>query len=254
MNANNQIRFLIIAGVLLVGFLLMFLGYVAWGFGLHAALMLPLLWGTLCPNSRFFGPIQIVTGTEDLWLTLDDGPDPVDTPEILKLLKQHGVKATFFVIGEKADRYPELIQQIHDAGHGIGNHSWSHSQAWFWCHGPRRTQREIEKCQQRIKAITGEYPTLFRAPVGHHNIFVHQVLNSSGMKLVGWSSRGYDAVASDSEKSARRICESMQPGGIILAHEATPIAVDVVKSILEFAEQRDWKFSVPIGIEMGVEK
>ena len=186
MNVNNQIRFLIIIGVLVLGVFLMLCGHVALGLGMHVVLMVPLLWGTLCPNSRLFGPIQIVTGTADLWLTIDDGPDPVDTPALLILLKQHGVKATFFVIGEKVDRYPELIQQIYDEGHGIGNHSWSHSQAWFWCHGPRRTQQEIERCQQSVKAITGESPTLFRAPVGHHNVFVHQVLRSLGVRLVGW--------------------------------------------------------------------
>jgi len=217
-------------------------GYFTLGIALHGVVVIPLLWGTLRPNSRFFGPIQSRSQTDDLWLTIDDGPDPVDTPNLLKLLDEYNIKATFFVIGEKAERYPELIRQIDDAGHSIGNHSWSHAQAWFWCHGPWWTRREIARCQRCVESITGVAPTLFRAPVGHSNIFVHQVLGDLGLRLIGWSSRGYDAVSANAGEVIQRICKSMQPGAIVLAHEATPIAEEVVRAILDHAKQQGWKF------------
>ena len=96
-----------------------------------------------------------------------------------------------------------------------------------------------------LESITGHAPKLFRAPVGHHQIFVHAVLKSLGLKLIGWSARGYDAVSSDEEKVIRSIRASMKPGVIILAHEATPIAVDVVESILQITKEKGWAFSIP---------
>lgn len=242
---NNSWRCGVIVCLLLLGFFLMGMGFWLAGVVLHLGVMGPLLWGTLSPNARLFGPIQTDTGTDDLWLTIDDGPDPVDTPALLKLLQKHRVKAIFFVIGDKAERYPELIQQIHDEGHEIGNHSWSHSQAWFWSHGPMRTRREIERCQQCVESITGVAPRVFRAPVGHHNVFVHEVLRRSNLRLVGWSSRGYDAVSTDAEEVTRRICGSMRPGAILLVHESTPIAEEVVEAILVHAEKQGWTFSIP---------
>ncbi|NCQ65054.1 MAG: polysaccharide deacetylase family protein, partial [Alphaproteobacteria bacterium] len=88
------------------------------------------------------------------------------------------------------EQHPELIREIVRRGHQIGNHTWSHPQASFWCHGPIRTYREIARCQSAIKAITGAAPTVFRAPVGHSNLFVHPVLEKFGLRLAGWSSRG----------------------------------------------------------------
>jgi len=239
---SNRLRFIVMMAVLLFGVYLMIFGSFGLGVFLHVVVVLPLLWGTLHPNSRLFGPVQSHTQSDELWLTIDDGPDPVDTPNLLKLLDEYNVKATFFVIGEKAERYPELIREIHDAGHGIGNHSWSHAQAWFWCHGPWRTKLEIERCQECVESITEVAPSLFRAPVGHSNIFVHRVLRHLDIRLIGWSSRGYDAVATDAGEVSQRICESMQPGAIVLVHEATPIAEEVVQTILDHAVQQGFKF------------
>ena len=140
--------------------------------------------------------------------------------------------------GEKVDRYPELAQQIHAAGHELANHTWSHPQSTFWCRGPQGTRREIERCQRSIEQATGVSPSLFRAPVGHHNLFVHEVLRDNNLALVGWSSRGYDAVSTAVEKVRKKLCASMQPGAIILAHEATPIAAEVIQSILEHAKDQ----------------
>ena len=242
---TNVIKSLIIVTALSYGVWLMGTG--SWGVGLavHALIMTPLLWGTLHPSSRLFGPVQTTTGSDDLWLTIDDGPDPEDTPALLELLKKHDVKATFFVIGQKAERHPELIRQIADAGHSIGNHTWSHPQASFWCKGPWSTFQEIVRCQKTIQSITGNAPTLFRAPVGHSNIFVHAILKQLNLQLIGWSSRGFDAVSSDADQASQKIIQSMKPGAIILAHEATEIAPQVIQSIITHAKDNGWSFITP---------
>jgi len=165
---------------------------------------------------------------------------------ILKLLKKHGVKATFFVIGKKADEYPDLIRQIHAEGHQLGNHTWSHPQSTFWCAGPWRTQREIVRCQDSIKNIIGVAPKVFRAPVGHHNFFVHAVLKLCGLRLIGWSSRGFDGVSQNADEVVNRILKSLQPGGIVLAHEDSAIAEEVAEAILSQVHERGWSFVNPL--------
>src|SRR5262245_23501370 len=81
----------------------------------------------------------------EVWLTIDDGPDPEDTPRLLALLAEHGARATFFVIGEKAERHPELIRDIVAAGHEVAHHTYTHPLASFWCAGPRRLARELDQ-------------------------------------------------------------------------------------------------------------
>jgi len=242
---NNLIRWATFVFLLLWSVVLILRGECWWGITLHAAVVGPVLWGTLNPNSKIFGPIQKKTGTDELWLTLDDGPDSADTPILLELLARYHVKAVFFVIGEKAEKYPELIRQIHAEGHTIGNHTWSHPQSTFWCRGPWATYREILRCQKVIESITGESPTLFRAPVGHSNMYVHQTLKKLNLQLVGWTSRGFDAVAKDAGIVVERIVGSMEPGSIVLAHESTPMAAEVLERIIQHVHTQGWRFSDP---------
>lgn len=228
------------------GIWLMLSGYFWAGMLVHVAVVGPILWGTLNPHSRLFGAIQRQLPNNQLWLTLDDGPDPQDTPAVLNLLREYGVKATFFVIGEKAKEHPELIQKIIAEGHQLGNHSHSHPQGSFWCLGPQRTQREIVRCQEAIADITGDAPAIFRAPVGHHNLFVHPVLRKQGMKLIGWTSRGLDGVSKDVDLITSRLKSTMAPGSIILAHEGNGIASEVVTAVLDHAKKEGWSFIDPL--------
>ena len=93
---------------------------------------------TLVPGCGWWGAVQTRTEEDGVWLTIDDGPDPEDTPAILKMLEAAGATATFFVIGEKAERWPELIRAISEAGHGIENHTLTHPQFSFWRAGSGR--------------------------------------------------------------------------------------------------------------------
>ncbi len=245
MIAGLIFRSVLIAVVFAGSVFLMATGNFLIGFLLHSLLVGWLLVGTLDPSSRLFGSIQ-TRCEKGIWLTLDDGPDPRTTPPILDLLDSHGAKATFFVIGEKAEVHPDLIREIIQRGHQIANHTHTHPQSSFWCHGPIRTYREIALCQRTLKKITGVAPQLFRAPVGHHNIFVHPVLRHFGMKLIGWSSRGFDAAPGATlESVTSKIRSSATNGSIVLAHEATPFAVEVVSDILEMAKEHNWKLTIP---------
>jgi len=244
MTVGNVIRFTVILVLNVLALGLVCSGQVVAGVGVHVVVVGVLLWGTLNPRSGLFGEIQTRSNSDGIWLTFDDGPDPVGTPMILDLLKEEGVKATFFVIGEKAHRHPELIRRIYEEGHEVGNHTWSHPQASFWCAGPWRTRREIVRCQRCIEGILGEVPRVFRAPVGHHNVFVHPVIRENGLKLVGWSSRGFDGVSGDVTDVLGRIKETMEPGGIVLVHEGTLIVAEVTSALIAYARENGWEFIV----------
>lgn len=190
-------------------------------------LHLPVVYATLNPSSQWLGPVvtRFRSVTKSVWLTFDDGPDPGDTPRILDLLEQHGAVATFFVKGTSVETQPEIANAIIARGHTLGNHSATHPSATFWCLLPKRIAAEIDRCNDAIEQATGSRPSLFRSPVGMKNPFVHPLLATRGMRLIGWSARGYDGVRTTPEVAVRRIMKRVEPGTIILAHEGR-IAAD----------------------------
>jgi len=172
------------------------------------------LYPTLSPNSRWLGPVitRFKSARNEVWLTIDDGPLE-DTRAILDLLERHGARATFFVKGINALRHPHLVEEIREHGHQVANHSHTHPSGRFWCALPGSLRREITLANDAIGTAR-----LFRAPVGHKNPFVHPILQKLGMRLVGWSARGWDMVAPP-EKAAKAILEAVQPGAIVLLHQ-----------------------------------
>ena len=189
----------------------------------------------LRPSCPWLGPVRRHTGTRDILITIDDGPDPHDTPRALDLLDRHQVKAVFFMIGEKVEKHPELAREVLRRGHEIGNHTMTHPQGSFWCAGPWRTRREIARCQEVIERVTGAKPRWFRAPVGHRNWFTHPIARDLGLEVMGWSRRGFDAVETDVPRILRRILGELSPGDIVLVHEATPVAGEVLEGVIKGA-------------------
>lgn len=211
--------------------LAMFIGWwaLAWG------VVLALGWSraTFSPNSQGFGAVATRCDGAGVWLTIDDGPDPETTPRLLELLDEHGAKATFFLIGERAERHPELAREIVARGHRVGNHTASHPRASFWGAGPVRTRREIEEGSRMIEAASGVVPRWFRAPVGHSNYFTHPVCDEAGLRVIGWTRRGFDGVSEDVPAILRRLMSGLQRGYILVMHDATPVAGEVLAGVLE---------------------
>lgn len=186
----------------------------------------------LRPSCQWLGPVRCRTDDESILITIDDGPDPDDTPRLLDLLDEHRAKAVFFMIGEKVRQYPELAREVLRRGHEIGNHTMTHPHAGFWCAGPSRTRREIADCQQAVREATGFSPRYFRAPCGHRNLFTHPIAREHGLEVMAWTRRGYDAVETDAAKVLGRILTKIAPGDIVLVHESTPVAVEVMEGLL----------------------
>lgn len=204
-----------------------------WGLTSFVGMVAVWALGTFSPTNEFFGPMPIqVQGREPL-LTIDDGPDPNDTPVILDLLDEHGVKAVFFVIGDHVRRFPELTKEIVARGHELGNHTMTHPQRSMWSAGPVRMRREITECSRVIEEVTGQRPRWFRAPVGHRNYFTHPIAAELGMEVVAWSRRGFDTLDREVEVIVKELTNDLGSGEILLLHESTKLAQQVVKRVLE---------------------
>ncbi len=153
-----------------------------------------------------------------VYLTFDDGPAEATTPDLLQLLKEFEVRATFFVIGMRAELYPGLVHQAYEEGHEIGNHSYSHRLMLF--KSPRFYSEEIRKTDRIIKNIIGARPTLFRPPFGKFGPGLLRALSGTQHELVLWSqsTRDFHARAT-SETIYGRLQKGCRPGHIVLMHD-----------------------------------
>lgn len=153
---------------------------------------------------------------KEVALTFDDGPEAVWTPKVLEILKQKNVKATFFVIGKQAQKYPEILQQINSEGHIIGDHTLNHVDLTKL--DAAQVNQEIEECAIIIHEIIGKKPRLVRPPFGFHNPTADNVVYSKGRIIVLWSLDTEDWTGLDAEKIKARVLPKMQNGFIILQH------------------------------------
>lgn len=151
--------------------------------------------------------------------TFDDGPDPQYTPRLLDLLHKHGVKATFFVLGSKAEQYPELIRRMYREGHQIGIHNYKHVTNWMMT--PKRVRnKQVDRTADIIEQITGERPQCYRPPWGCVNLGDLLLLRKS-YRIVLWSVMAWDWKAySEASKLQRILLKNIKPGSVILLHDS----------------------------------
>lgn len=204
------------------------------------------LWPTLRPNSQWLGPVitRFESTSNEVWLTIDDGPTS-DTQPLLDALDARGVKATFFVKGSLAMERPDLIRLMLERGHDVANHSQTHPSGSFWCLPPAALASQIDTCSKALEEITGKRSTLFRAPVGMKNPFVHPILAQRGLTLVGWSVRGFDSFGDDVGRVARRIVPRVRAGSIIVMHQGRGFSVACVSRVIDELHTRGYRFVIP---------
>ena len=173
--------------------------------GLGAAGVVGLAYGgyayaSLWPSSTIFGsPLIAPERAGEIALTFDDGPNPRCTPGLLDMLGERGVKATFFMLGNRAQTEPELVRRIAAEGHLIGNHSWSHPNLARTA--ATKVREELTRTSETLEQITGEKVKYFRPPFGARRPVVFRIARELGLRVVTWN-----AMTSDwSEPSADRI-------------------------------------------------
>lgn len=184
----------------------------------------------------------------EVWLTIDDGPDPDDTPRILELLELHGAKATFFVIGTNAGAHPALVRAICDAGHEIGYHTHTHPVGSFWCASPQRLARELDQGLAVLNKL-GVTVRRFRSPVGIKNLWLASALSKRRLASVGWSARGLELTGGDADTVAARVLRRLRPGSILLLHEGpplpAPLRVNAIRRTLERLQEAGYQCVIP---------
>jgi peptidoglycan/xylan/chitin deacetylase (PgdA/CDA1 family) len=196
-----------------------------------------LILGSLLPRSRLLGPnwTRLPRAQGTVALTIDDGPDPEVTPAVLDLLAEHGVRATFFCIGERVMSHPELARRIAREGHEIGNHT-EHHRYVFSLFGPAAMRREIVLAQATIQSICQVVPRFFRAPAGLRNPFLQPCLTEQNLQLASWTRRGYDTVNSDPAGVLQRLTHNLAAGDILLLHDGraarAPDGMPVILAVL----------------------
>lgn len=212
-----------------------------------------MLYATLVANCDWWGPVvrEFETQQPEVWITIDDGPCPVHTPKILDTLDQFGARATFFVVGHKAENNPRLITEILTRGHDIANHTFSHRSASFWAAGARVVGAEIAQCAEVLRTRPEKPAKLFRAPAGLKNPFVHPELRRRELALIGWTVRGFDTLRHDPAKVAAAIAKKVKPGAIVVLHEAHRIDRDpdfnprCVQETLAALADAGYRFVIP---------
>ncbi len=191
---------------------------------------------------------RFATARRELWLTIDDGPDPEDTPRILELLAEHGARATFFVIGRSAVLHPELVRAIAAAGHEVAHHTHTHPLAGFWFASPARVGRELDAGLEALR-LAGVRPTRFRPPAGIKNLWLAAALRARGLTCVGWSVRGLERRRGDAEAVAASVMRRITPGAIVLLHEGPgvpgPVRVEAIRRVLERLRDQGYQCVVP---------
>lgn len=179
---------------------------------------------------------RFVTEREEVWLTIDDGPDAQDTPRILDLLDRHAARATFFVIGERVTRHPELITEILRRGHEVAHHTHTHPTKNFWCASWARLSRELDLGLDALRQA-GVQPRWFRPPVGIKNLRLAPALQLRGLVYVGWRVRSGDCSERVPERIVASIMRRLQRGDIVLMHEGPSVAAEVrVRAISLFLD------------------
>ena len=172
-------------------------------------------------------------------LTFDDGPDPVHTREVLDVLDKHGAKATFFVIGHKAEAHRDIVEEIVRRGHDVGVHGFAHDR-FFSLRGGKRVREDLERAIRVLENITGKTPSLFRPPIGHTNPTIARVADLLDLTMIGWSVRARDGIGrTKAQDVVSRIDRGLEDGAIVLLHDAAehgdrkPAGVTALPAILE---------------------
>ena len=164
-------------------------------------------------------------------LTFDDGPSGNNTEALMEMLEAQEVKATFFLCGYRMETYPELVKELHRAGHELGVHGYSHTCFDILCR--EELKKEVQGTSAQIREFGGVEPVLLRPPCGAWNEAVREEARAAGMTMILWSADSLDWQRGDVEAMAARVCSQAKNGDIILMHDMYPDSIRAAELIIE---------------------
>jgi peptidoglycan/xylan/chitin deacetylase (PgdA/CDA1 family) len=201
-----------------------------------------LTWGSFDINSNFYVDTvgHFSTDNKKVVITFDDGPDPEITPEILDVLAEFKAKAAFFCIGKKIADGENIIRRIHDEGHEIGLHSFSHSFVYDF-YPTAFVIQDLKRNRLAVKNLIGYIPSFFRPPYGVTNPAIGKAIRKENYKVIGWSIRSLDTVIKNEDKILKRMIRHTKPGSIILLHDHLKSTPGILYRYLTFLKEQDYQ-------------
>ena len=166
-----------------------------------------------------------------------------DTQPLIDILRDHGVKTTFFVVGDWADKYPESVRALAEAGHEVMSHSSHHDH--FSALSTEQIRADLTACSEKIEALTGQAPTLFRCPYGEYDDHVIAAVRELGMEPIQWSVDSLDWKGLSAEEITKRVLQSVQSGSIVLFHNAAEHTPEALPGILDALRNQGYRV-VPV--------
>jgi len=181
------------------------------------------------------------TSEKKVLLTFDDGPHSPNTTRVLEVLKKHGVKAVFFVIGKNIEGHEAIMQQLIAGGHTIGNHSFSHdAKIDLW--PAKKIAVDLEACQAFIEHYQPGR-RIFRPPYGVTNPNMAKAIKQNGLQSIGWNIRSYDTSIKDVDKINQRILSRLKPGAIILLHDRLGYMPELLEKLIPAIREKGYDFA-----------
>ena len=185
---------------------------------------------------------KAVTKEKLVALTFDDGPDEA-TSKVLDVLKKHNIQATFFLVGSKVEKHPDIVKRIVAEGHIVGNHTYCHS-GYFPLSGAKQAEHDITKCSAAIQKVIGKKPMLFRPPFGVTNPNIGKAVRALRLTTIGWSIRSLDTVEGKTrEEVSEKVIKNLHAGAIILLHDRCFDADVLLENIIKGAREKGYSFA-----------
>ncbi|MEI3036216.1 MAG: polysaccharide deacetylase family protein [Oscillospiraceae bacterium] len=187
-------------------------------------------------------PIYSVQREEALVaLTFNCAWEENDIPQLLDLLERENIKATFFLVGQWIERYPDSVRQIVDAGHEIGNHSYSHVD--FVGAGEEVIRQQMEKTDALIREVTGSDPVLARVPSGSYDSRVIRLLRQEGYEVIQWDVDSIDWKKPPAKEITERILTKVQNGSIVLFHSGAATTLEALPDVIAGLREKGYCFT-----------
>jgi len=232
-----------IIAISLIGLLHLFSGVSLWWLALPGIVYLTLaIYGSAVIQSNFHAPAYCRgnISEKEIALTFDDGPNREYTPQVLSILAQHKVPATFFVIGKNIQGNEGILKRMDAEGHCIGNHSYSHS-AYLDFKSLQGLKHELNMTAESVFNVIGKNMKLFRPPFGVTTPNLVKASKALNYNLIGWSIRSLDTTKDSVQTITLRVQKQIKPGAIILFHDTSGKTLEVLKQTLNFAKENGYK-------------
>jgi peptidoglycan-N-acetylglucosamine deacetylase len=202
-----------------------------------------LIWGSSQIHSNFYTQVHCKgkTDKKELSITFDDGPHETNTPQIIELLRKNNISATFFCTGKQINAHPDLLRQIDEGGHLIGNHTYSHH-FLFDLFQSKKMLQEMKEVDDLTYEIINKKLKLFRPPYGVTNPNLVKAIKNGGYTPIGWSKRSLDSIIKNEETFKNKIQKGLSPGDVILFHDTSEVTVKNLQSFIDFAKNEGFSF------------